>query len=98
MLVFQGKAVRGLRREDLLQWPQDLDCDWTPQTHLPTFKEFNTSCAKTQQLTVREMLAKHLLQMHGLSVDKARAVVDQVGYKYVCHYEDDKRLLNFPSS
>ncbi|KAK3878475.1 hypothetical protein Pcinc_016893 [Petrolisthes cinctipes] len=76
---YQDKAVSGLKREDVLQWPQDPGWDRTPQMYLPTFQEFNTSCAKTQLLKVREMLAKQLLQMYGLSVDKARAIVDQYG-------------------
>lgn len=45
---------------------------------LPPFYEFNTASMKNQQLTVQEMFAKHLLQLHGVSADKARAVVDKV--------------------
>lgn len=49
------------------------------ETALMTFSEFNSSSVKNRQLQVREMFAKHLLQIHGVSVDKARAVVDKVG-------------------
>lgn len=45
---------------------------------LVPFCEFNAASMKNQQLTVQEMFAKHLLQLHGISVDKARAVVDKV--------------------
>lgn len=43
-----------------------------------SFSEFNAASMKNQQLTVREMFAKHLMQLYGVSADKARAVVDKV--------------------
>lgn len=55
------------------------------ETCLLPFTEFNTASMKNQQLTVREMFAKHLLQLHGISADKARAVVDK--------YETPNQLL-----
>lgn len=56
-------------------------------TSLMTFSEFNSSSVKNRQLEVREMFAKHLLQIHGVSVDKARAVVDKVGHSVILFSE-----------
>lgn len=65
------------------------------------FSEFNTASMKNQQLTVQEMFAKHLLQLHGVSVDKARAVVDKYGtpsllmtaYEEAANTHEAKKLL-----
>ena len=45
---------------------------------LVQFCTFNKSAVKNRQLTVREMLAKHLLQIAGLSVQKVAAILDEV--------------------
>ncbi|KAF2352972.1 ERCC4 domain [Trinorchestia longiramus] len=46
---------------------------------LVEFQTFNKSAVKNRQLSVREMLAKHLLQVAGLSVQKVAAIVNEKG-------------------
>lgn len=48
-----------------------------PSNTCMTFKEFNSTSIKNKSLSVREMFAKHLLQFHGLSVERAAAIVDK---------------------
>lgn len=48
------------------------------ETLLLPFSEFNEVSMKNQQLSVQEMFGKHLLQLHGVSVEKAAALVDKV--------------------
>lgn len=75
----QGKLLKAMSRE---HFKEGLENPTTQEivTSLMTFSEFNSSSVKNRQLEVREMFAKHLLQIHGVSVDKARAVVDKVGH------------------
>ncbi|RZF43644.1 hypothetical protein LSTR_LSTR009241 [Laodelphax striatellus] len=44
-------------------------------SHLMTFKDFTRNTAKKRKYTVGEMFLKHLLQLRGMSVEKAKAVV-----------------------
>lgn len=53
-------------------------CPPAEMESLLPFSEFNEVSMKNQQLSVQEMFAKHLLQLHGVSVDKAQALVDKV--------------------
>ncbi|PAA78879.1 hypothetical protein BOX15_Mlig000714g4 [Macrostomum lignano] len=41
------------------------------------FAEFNRAAIKSKKLVVREMLAKHLLQIGGVTMEKALAIVQQ---------------------
>ncbi|XP_069939880.1 crossover junction endonuclease MUS81 isoform X1 [Cherax quadricarinatus] len=76
---YQGKAVSSILHKDVeSQREEMLDHD-TTETSLMTFMQFNAASVKNHQLTVREMFAKHLLQIHGLSVDKVLPIVDQYG-------------------
>lgn len=43
---------------------------------LLTFEEFNMNSIKNKSLTVAELFVKQLLKLHGLSVDKAKAITD----------------------
>ncbi|XP_069994834.1 crossover junction endonuclease MUS81-like isoform X2 [Penaeus vannamei] len=76
--MYQGKLLKAMSRE---HFKEGLENPTTQEivTSLMTFSEFNSSSVKNRQLEVREMFAKHLLQIHGVSVDKARAVVDKFG-------------------
>ncbi|KAG7167552.1 Crossover junction endonuclease MUS81-like [Homarus americanus] len=76
---YQGKTVSAVLRTDLDNLPEEMHDHDRTETSLMTFTEFNAASVKNRQLTVREMFAKHLLQFHGLSVDKARAIVDKYG-------------------
>nr|CAG4643961.1 EOG090X06E6 [Lepidurus arcticus] len=42
-----------------------------------TFHEFNTQGVKNKPMTVTDLFAKQLLQINGVSADKARAIVDR---------------------
>ncbi|XP_045160601.2 crossover junction endonuclease MUS81-like [Mercenaria mercenaria] len=44
---------------------------------LATFEEFNQGSVKSKALTVQEMFGKQLIQLHGMSAEKARAVLDK---------------------
>nr|XP_045607810.1 crossover junction endonuclease MUS81-like isoform X2 [Procambarus clarkii] len=76
---YQGKAVSGVVQKDVYGEREETHGEQKTETLLMTFTEFNAASVKNRQLSVKEMFAKHLLQIHGLSVDKARAVVDEHG-------------------
>ncbi|GFG29411.1 hypothetical protein Cfor_02614 [Coptotermes formosanus] len=44
---------------------------------LMTFSEFNSASSKTKALSVRDLFLKQLVQLHGLSVQKAQAIVER---------------------
>ncbi|XP_060557724.1 crossover junction endonuclease MUS81-like isoform X2 [Ruditapes philippinarum] len=44
---------------------------------LATFEEFNQGSVKSKALTVHEMFGKQLIQLHGMSAVKARAIIDK---------------------
>ncbi|MPC61937.1 Crossover junction endonuclease MUS81 [Portunus trituberculatus] len=73
---YQNQCVRSAQLQDIDGSQTDISS--VIETCLLPFTEFNTASMKNQQLTVKEMFAKHLLQLHGVSADKARAVVDKV--------------------
>lgn len=76
ILFLQNMTLRSAQLQEL-KGNQNCPPSEMGMSLLP-FSEFNTASMKNQQLTVQEMFAKHLLQLHGVSVDKARAVVDEV--------------------
>ncbi|XP_045111479.1 crossover junction endonuclease MUS81-like isoform X2 [Portunus trituberculatus] len=80
---YQNQCVRSAQLQDIDGSQTDISS--VIETCLLPFTEFNTASMKNQQLTVKEMFAKHLLQLHGVSADKARAVVDK--------YETPNQLL-----
>lgn len=77
----QNKIVRSAQLQDLDGNQTSLPSE--TETSLLSFIEFNAASMKNQQLTVREMFAKHLLQLYGISADKARAVVDKVLFSFM---------------
>ncbi|XP_046545078.1 crossover junction endonuclease MUS81-like [Haliotis rubra] len=44
---------------------------------LTTFQHFNYASVKSKDLTVRELFGKQLVQLHGMSADKAKAITDR---------------------
>ncbi|XP_048259874.1 crossover junction endonuclease MUS81-like [Haliotis rufescens] len=44
---------------------------------LTTFQHFNYASVKSKDLTVRELFGKQLIQLHGMSADKAKAITDR---------------------
>ncbi|XP_066974828.1 crossover junction endonuclease MUS81 isoform X2 [Macrobrachium rosenbergii] len=73
---YQGKNLKSVGLEDL-QNRGKLTNGEIVETALVPFKDFNVASMKNHQLSVKEMFVKHLLQLHGLSVDKAKALVDK---------------------
>nr|SVE78866.1 EOG090X06E6 [Daphnia lumholtzi] len=65
--IYHGKTVtsRGCQEK--------VGSDW--QTSLITFKELYTNSTKLKPLSVTQMFAKQLMQLHGLSGEKAEAIV-----------------------
>lgn len=47
------------------------------EQRLLTFEQFNQGSVKSKALTVREMFGKQLIQLNGMSAEKAKAVTDQ---------------------
>ncbi|KAF2352973.1 hypothetical protein FHG87_016272 [Trinorchestia longiramus] len=73
---YQDKCVSALRSGRL---PSPCPVG---SSKLVEFQTFNKSVVKNRQLSVREMLAKHLLQVAGLSVQKVAAIVNEVNRAY----------------
>ncbi|XP_018021203.1 crossover junction endonuclease MUS81 isoform X1 [Hyalella azteca] len=69
--TYQGLSVRALKGGKL-PTPCPVGC-----CDLLEFSTFNKGLVKNRQLVVREMLAKHLLQVAGLSVQKVTAIVNE---------------------
>ncbi|XP_023245923.1 crossover junction endonuclease MUS81-like [Copidosoma floridanum] len=64
------------------------------------FTKFNSAAKKTKSFTVREMFMRQLLQLKGISVDKAMAITNVYPTpKTLTHAfknEDDNLLANIP--
>ncbi|XP_045024974.1 crossover junction endonuclease MUS81 isoform X2 [Daphnia magna] len=65
--IYHGKTVTSRGCQD------KVGRDW--QTSLITFKELYTNSTKLKPLSVTQMFAKQLMQLHGLSGEKAEAIV-----------------------
>ncbi|XP_039287731.1 crossover junction endonuclease MUS81 isoform X2 [Nilaparvata lugens] len=68
---FDDKIMMSCPKDELP--PFDIKDD---VVRLMTFKDFSRDSAKKRKYTVGEMFLKHLLQLRGMSVEKAKAVVD----------------------
>lgn len=69
--IYKGKNLIGCKREHLTQI-NNLDST----TCLMEFKEFNKASSKQRTFKVSEMFIRQLLQLKGISVDKAMAIVE----------------------
>ncbi|KAK6641371.1 hypothetical protein RUM44_013080 [Polyplax serrata] len=69
--IFKHKTLMSCQKSDLPELKLSDDF-----VSLMTFKDFNKGSEKNKKLTVRNMLVKHLLQLNGLSVEKAKAIVN----------------------
>lgn len=72
IIFSQDKTIVSCRKEDIKDSlvDEDLVC-------LMTFEEFNKNSAKNRPLKVKDMFVKQLLQIYGVSVEKALAIVDK---------------------
>ncbi|XP_071455291.1 crossover junction endonuclease MUS81 isoform X2 [Hetaerina americana] len=96
--LFQGKKLKRVRKDDLPQFSVADD-----MAELISLLEFNKSSVKCKDLTVSQMFIRHLLQIRGLSVEKAQAIIER--YPTPCDlckaYDDDPKqrellLANIP--
>ncbi|XP_067137762.1 crossover junction endonuclease MUS81 isoform X2 [Centruroides vittatus] len=65
---YNEKELKCCNREEYINSVKDSN-------RFLTFKEFNSSAVKKKQLVLKEMFAKHLIQISGISPDKAYALV-----------------------
>uniref|UniRef100_A0A4W4H2C8 Crossover junction endonuclease MUS81 n=1 Tax=Electrophorus electricus TaxID=8005 RepID=A0A4W4H2C8_ELEEL len=79
------KLYQVILRQSLLSF--DLKCDMeSPQCSLISFTEFNHGAVKNKCQTVREVFARQLMQISGISGDKAAAILE--------HYSTVSSLLD----
>ncbi|XP_076393272.1 mus81 structure-specific endonuclease subunit isoform X2 [Megachile rotundata] len=70
--TFKEKNLIGCKKEDV------TDSDISSDTcNLMEFKEFNKAASKQKVFKVNQMFVRHLLQLKGMSVDKASAIVER---------------------
>jgi crossover junction endonuclease MUS81 len=78
--AYCNKTIIGCHRDSL------PDCHIRDDiVSLMTFSEFNNASSKTKALSVRDLFIKQLVQLHGLSVQKAQAIVE--------HYHTPRDLM-----
>lgn len=70
--IFKDKTLISCIRKDLPPFKIDADL-----ISLQTFQEFSKFSAKNKNLKIQEVFIKHLLQLKGLSVEKAVAIVEK---------------------
>ncbi|CAH1792081.1 unnamed protein product, partial [Owenia fusiformis] len=73
---YNGKTLHACHRGDLIDYCEELNINSSKQ-HLMTFTEFNESSIKTKVSSVRQMFGKHLMMIHGLTNEKASAIVEK---------------------
>ncbi|XP_052766912.1 crossover junction endonuclease MUS81-like [Mya arenaria] len=71
---FRGKTLFSCPLDELKEGCVQANIEDCEQK-LPVFEEFNKGSVKSKALTVREMFGKQLIQLHGMSADKARAII-----------------------
>ncbi len=76
---FKDKTLYSCLREELINKS-------VPLNHFMTFSEFGRNANKITNFTVSEMFAKHLLQLRGISVSKAKVIIE--------HYPTLQSLLD----
>ncbi|KAL0276495.1 UNVERIFIED_CONTAM: hypothetical protein PYX00_004053 [Menopon gallinae] len=69
--IFKGKTLMSCKKKDLKAFNMSEEV-----ISLMPFPEFNKDSGKMKKFTVRNMLVKQLLQLNGLSVEKAKAIVN----------------------
>ncbi|KAK3927797.1 Crossover junction endonuclease MUS81 [Frankliniella fusca] len=70
--TFLNKTLYGCPKKDLAEYTMSDDF-----ISLMNFKEFKQCTKKNRNFTVKEMFIRHLIQMNGLSVEKAIAIVER---------------------
>ncbi|XP_012529638.2 crossover junction endonuclease MUS81 [Monomorium pharaonis] len=70
--IYKDKSLIGCKKEHLTQADNVDDT-----VHLMEFKEFNKASSKQKTFKVSEMFIRQLLQLKGMSIDKATAIVER---------------------
>ncbi|KAJ8667433.1 hypothetical protein QAD02_009096 [Eretmocerus hayati] len=70
---YQNKELRSCSKKDLESPDPNLDEN---TERLLVFSDFNKAAVKTRKYNVREMFIRQLIQLKGISVDKASAIVE----------------------
>lgn len=74
--AFQNLTLNACSKEDLDRF-NDQDRERTlVQTYCMTLKEFNAFSNKNKPLTMKEMFAKCMMKIQGMSQEKCLAIVD----------------------
>lgn len=81
-LAYAGKTVKAYSCEAVCEMnksSQSRHCSPSASSTVVgvEFLKFNEASTKTRLLTVQEMFSRHLVQLPGLSADKAAVIVDQ---------------------
>ncbi|ODM95428.1 Crossover junction endonuclease MUS81 [Orchesella cincta] len=70
----RSKTIIGCRKAD---WTNFKDAGTDAEAHLMFFSDFNDFSVKKMNWKVKEMFARHLMRLKGLSVDKAYAIIQK---------------------
>lgn len=65
-------STKILISSDRSSLPKDDSC-----AYLMTYRNFNENSVKIRNFTISEMFVRHLVQLHGLSVEKASAIIEK---------------------
>lgn len=77
--IYKDKILHSLKMDEVKDLKKESSFDEIikmEEQHLIQFHEFSSQTDKNKVLTVREMFAKQLMQMKGVSTDRAVAIVD----------------------
>ncbi|XP_046746605.1 crossover junction endonuclease MUS81 isoform X2 [Diprion similis] len=69
--IYQKKTLIGCKKDDLTSFNI-----LTNETRLMFFKDFNKAVAKVKNFKLKEMFIRQLVQLRGMSVEKAMAIVE----------------------
>uniref|UniRef100_A0A8C4Z9M0 Crossover junction endonuclease MUS81 n=1 Tax=Gadus morhua TaxID=8049 RepID=A0A8C4Z9M0_GADMO len=80
--LYQNRTILNCKSTEWRMKPSLPSSSSTPSLSLLSFAEFNYGAIKNKSQTVREVFARQLMQISGLSGDKAAAILDR--YTTLC--------------
>ncbi|XP_071508562.1 crossover junction endonuclease MUS81-like [Diadema antillarum] len=92
--LYSGKTLKAYRKDDI-DWFKDSHDLSLPEQHFITFEEFSDSSIKNREMTVTETFAKQLLQLSGLTAEKALALTEM--YQTPADLLEAYRTCHLPS-
>ncbi|XP_052058656.1 crossover junction endonuclease MUS81-like isoform X1 [Mytilus californianus] len=97
--LYRNKTLHACSIDEIQEYNKIFDINDSEQK-LITFEHFNVGSVKSKILTVQEMFGKQLIQLYGMSAEKAKAISDKYNtlkellYSYnECRTEKDKELM-----